>query len=122
EPPRAARGARDRGPPGQPRGSAAAGRSPRRRGGGRRVKLKFTLRRPAGPVDLVVTADGTSTVGDVARTLAAADPAGSGTAPERLTIAVLEADGGRVLDPARAVGESGIRSGTTLQVTRAPDV
>ncbi len=31
------------------------------------MKLKLTLRRPAGAVDLTVTADATATVADVAR-------------------------------------------------------
>ncbi|KAA9106457.1 FtsK/SpoIIIE domain-containing protein [Microbacterium rhizomatis] len=89
------------------------------------MKLKFTLQRPAGPIDLEVTADGTSTVGDIARTLAVSDPSadrvGDPVEPDRLTIVAHESGGPRVLDPARAVGESGIRSGTTLQLSAAPD-
>jgi S-DNA-T family DNA segregation ATPase FtsK/SpoIIIE len=85
------------------------------------VKLKFTLQRAGGPTDLEVTADGTSTVGDLARTLVLADPAAEGIDPGLVTLAAFEAGGPRVVAPDRAVGESGIRSGTTLQVTPAPD-
>ncbi|WP_438354533.1 FtsK/SpoIIIE domain-containing protein [Microbacterium sp. CJ88] len=85
------------------------------------MKLKFTLQRPAGAIDLEVTADGTSTVGDIARTLAVADPAGSPVDPGRLTLLAHESAGPRVIAPDRAVGESGIRSGTTLELTAAPE-
>lgn len=84
------------------------------------MKLKFTLQRPTGPVDLEVTADGTSTVGDIARTLAVADPTGDASDPGRVTIVAHESGGARTLDPERAVGESGIRSGTTLQLAPVP--
>ncbi|MEZ3161453.1 FtsK/SpoIIIE domain-containing protein [Microbacterium sp. BWT-B31] len=83
------------------------------------MKLKFTLHRPGAPVDLEVTADGTSTVGDLARTLVLADPGGGGD-PGAVTLTVAESGGGRLVDPDRAVAESGIRSGSTVQVTPAP--
>ena len=45
------------------------------------MKLKLGLRRQSGsPVDIVVTADATATVGDVARTIAENDPTASGQA------------------------------------------
>ncbi|MBN9187386.1 MAG: FHA domain-containing protein, partial [Microbacterium sp.] len=85
------------------------------------MKLKVTLQRAGGPVDLEVTADGTSTVGDIARTLVVADPTGTVDEPGRVTLVAHESGGPRALDPDRAVGESGIRSGTTVQIAAAPE-
>ena len=38
------------------------------------MKIKITLERPAGEIDLVLTADADATVGDVADALATRDP------------------------------------------------
>ncbi|MFK4835378.1 FtsK/SpoIIIE domain-containing protein [Microbacterium sp. ZW T2_14] len=84
------------------------------------MKLKFTLHRPGTPVDLEVTADGTSTVGDLARTLVLADPANEIADPGAVTLAAAGAAGPRIVDPERAVAESGIRSGQTVQIVAAP--
>ncbi|MDF2555279.1 MAG: hypothetical protein K0R60_1174, partial [Microbacterium sp.] len=84
------------------------------------MKLKFTLHRPGTPVDLEVTADGTSTVGDLARTLVLADPANEIADPGAVTLAAAESAGPRIVDPERAVAESGIRSGQTVQIVAAP--
>ena len=83
------------------------------------MKLKFTLQRSDGPsVDLIATVDATTTVGDLARHLAATDPeqhATPGQGP--VTLGVL----GRrhlTLDPRLPVGDSGLRSGATLTISR----
>ena len=77
------------------------------------MKLKLTLRRSGrGDADLLVTVDGRTKVGELARYLAAADPAG-GPADNDLTIAVV----GRehlALDPRIAVGDTPLCSGTTI--------
>lgn len=53
------------------------------------MRFKVTLRRPAGDVDLTVTADATASVADVADQLAAGDPGSpvppAPTAPFRST-------------------------------------
>ncbi|GAA5212114.1 FtsK/SpoIIIE domain-containing protein [Microbacterium kyungheense] len=83
------------------------------------MRVKFTLHRSPAPVDLEVTADGTSTVGDLARALVLADPRGAAD-PGSVTLAAAESAGPRLIDPTRAVAESGIRSGQTVQVVAAP--
>ena len=44
------------------------------------MKIKITLERPAGAIDLVLTADADATVGDVADALATRDPEGAAPA------------------------------------------
>jgi S-DNA-T family DNA segregation ATPase FtsK/SpoIIIE len=85
------------------------------------VKLKFTLRRPGGSAtDLVAHVDATATIGDLATHLAASDPRGGGTSPDReLTLAL--ADHGRLLDPKLHVGEAALASGVTLTLAPASD-
>ena len=85
------------------------------------MKLKLTLRRPAGPVDLTVTADGTATVSDVARMLVVADPQGSSTeANGTMTLAVSDPFVGssslRTLSAGASFAEAGVLSGATVQV------
>jgi S-DNA-T family DNA segregation ATPase FtsK/SpoIIIE len=86
------------------------------------MKLKITLDRAQGPVDLVLTAAADATVGDVAAALTTRDPDGHGrTAPAAgVTLAVL--DGQRVtLDPGLPVADSGIRSGGRVAVVPVSD-
>ncbi len=78
EPARPAGRVRHRGPAGHAGRSAAA-----RSAGGDLMRLKVTLRRPAGEVDLSITADATASVADIARHLAAADPSTTGPVPVR---------------------------------------
>ncbi|MFZ1412826.1 MAG: FHA domain-containing protein, partial [Micropruina sp.] len=84
------------------------------------MRLKITLRRPAGEVDLVVTADATASVTDVARHIATADP----TLPEApaglVTLLVRDPlnPTGRLLDGASGVVDCGIRSGSRLEVAQ----
>ena len=84
------------------------------------MKLKLTLRREGAQTDVVVTADATASVGDVATTLFAADPAHQGAGePGELTLHLAaHASAGHVLDAAPPVVESGVRSGATVTVVR----
>ena len=83
------------------------------------MKIKITLERPAGEVDLVLTADADATVGDVADALASRDPergapSGGGT----LTVI----DGARItLDPDLTLADSGIKSGDRVAVSAASE-
>ena len=77
------------------------------------MKLKFTLQRPSGPVDLVATVDSATTIGDLARHLMLADPRRHGTPPAGEVTLGLNNLG---LDPRQPVGESGLRSGATVSL------
>jgi DNA segregation ATPase FtsK/SpoIIIE, S-DNA-T family len=93
------------------------------------VKLKVTLDRPQGPVDLVLTAAADATVGDVATALAVRDPEGRGLPGPRAAgggggaaVTLATVDGQRVtLDPALPVADSGLRSGGRVAVVPAGD-
>jgi S-DNA-T family DNA segregation ATPase FtsK/SpoIIIE len=89
------------------------------------VKLKFTLR-SAGEVDsdLVATVDATTTVGQLAEYLVAADPS-RGRAPlpavqGQLTLSLVDEDY-RAVDPRATIAESGLRSGVHVAVTQRGD-
>jgi S-DNA-T family DNA segregation ATPase FtsK/SpoIIIE len=80
------------------------------------MKLKLGLRRQSGPaVDVVITADATATVGDVARAIAENDPASAHLpAPAgQVTLAVAPPTSNEpvVLDPALRIGDAPIGSG-----------
>jgi len=78
------------------------------------MKIKITLERPAGAVDLVLTADADATVGDVAGALAARDPERATPAGGTLTVI----DAGRVtLDPDLTLIDSGIKPGARVAVS-----
>ena len=86
------------------------------------MKLKLGLRRQSGsPVDIVVTADATATVGDVARTIAENDPTRSGL-PEvhgrTLTLAVAPPTSTEpvVLEPDLLIADAPIGSGFNAAV------
>src|SRR5690606_8712753 len=85
------------------------------------MKVKLTLHRPEGdPVDIAVTADSTATTGDVARHIAAADPARSLLIDPNaeLTLAVAPPTGERLepLQPDIPIGEAPIGSGFAAAV------
>lgn len=86
------------------------------------MKLKLTLRRPGGAVDLTVTADATATVADVARMLLVADPQNAATADEgAVTLSVSGAagsDAARTVNGDASLAESGLLSGTAVEVVR----
>lgn len=88
------------------------------------MRLKLTLRRASGTAtDVVVTVDATVSVGAVAAALRDADPeraAGADATP--VTLDVLGAGGldrPRSIHPDLAIVEAGIRSGGTVQLSRA---
>ncbi|GAA1852560.1 FtsK/SpoIIIE domain-containing protein [Microbacterium koreense] len=85
------------------------------------MRLKLTLRRPAGdPVDIVVTADSTATAADVARHIAAADPTRSIPVADgdTLTLAVAPPMTDRLvsLQPDVPIGEAAIGSGFVASI------
>lgn len=86
------------------------------------MKIKLTLRRSGrDAVDLLITADATTSVGNLAEYLARADPAARGgqNSPHGpLTLGVV---GQRLLDPQLPVGDSGLRSGQAVEIVRAGD-
>lgn len=85
------------------------------------MKLKFTLTRDGGDAtDLLATVDAATTVGDLAAHLLRVDPVparvphhSSGTPTLRI--------GDVPLDPARTIGDSGLRSGARVRVVRSAD-
>jgi S-DNA-T family DNA segregation ATPase FtsK/SpoIIIE len=91
------------------------------------MQLKFILRRDDGSrAQVAVTADATASVLDLATALATGDPE---YRPARvqggLTLKLEQAafdngSQGRVLDPARSLIESGMRSGSTVSIAAAP--
>ena len=87
------------------------------------MKLKLTLRRSDRVIDLNVTADATATVGDIARTLALADPRGSGPVAEVLTLHVADSGGpagaGRTLQSTTTIIDSGLLSGAHIDIVDA---
>ncbi len=90
------------------------------------MKLKLGLRRKAGaPVDVVVTADSTATIGDIAATIARADPAShlAGPSHAAVTLAVAPPTSTEpvVLEPELLVGDAPIGSGFNVAlVAHAP--
>ncbi|WP_417509072.1 FtsK/SpoIIIE domain-containing protein [Microbacterium sp.] len=85
------------------------------------MKVKLTLHRPSGdPVDIAVVADSTATTGDVARHIAAADPARSIFVDpnDDLTLAVAPPTGEHLelLQPDIPIGEAPIGSGFAAAV------
>ena len=85
------------------------------------MKLKVTLRRPGGDVDLSITADATASVADVAAYLAAADPSAPvANPPANLTLRAGDGPGSaRLLDGEAGILDSGIRSGSRIEVVEA---
>ncbi|TDO10461.1 S-DNA-T family DNA segregation ATPase FtsK/SpoIIIE [Mycobacterium sp. BK086] len=90
------------------------------------MHLKLILRRTDGTrAQVAVTADATASVSDLATALVTGDPDRGGARPRSSLTLKLEHTAfdtgapGRVLDPARSLIESGIRSGSTVSVTPA---
>ncbi len=83
------------------------------------MKLKVTLQRPAGAVDLGITADATASVADVARRIAASDPSGPAQDASTLTLSVIDAatpQRPRLADNTASILDAGIRSGSVIQL------
>ncbi len=92
------------------------------------MRIRLTLRRdPAEATDLAVTVDGLATVADIATELWAADPARRGTEPpSNLSLVIEEAFAaggtkGSVLNREDNLLESGLRSGSTVSLTRVSE-
>ena len=84
------------------------------------MKIKITLERPAGAIDLALTADADATVGDVADALAARDPERAAPPGGASTLTVV--DSARVtLDPELTLIDSGIKSGARIAISPASD-
>lgn len=83
------------------------------------MKIKFTLQRAAGPVDLVATVDSATTVGDLAAHLTAADPARGPLPPSAGEVTLgLAGRSSIALDPRVRVADSDLRSGCTVSLSR----
>lgn len=90
------------------------------------MRAKLTLVRSEGrKTDLVLGAEATATVGDVATALFAADPLHRGRpTPDRLTLSVADDHSGRaarLLDAGVDLYAAGLRSGSVIEVTRPSD-
>lgn len=88
------------------------------------MKLKLTVNRKGQRHDLLVTADGTATVGDIAAALAAAHPIqpGDPVDPHTVSLRALDranAGNGRLIDSATSLIDSGLRSGMQVEVIPA---
>ena len=90
-----------------------------------RLKITVPVPRPSGagsePTNVLVTADATSTVGDVADTLSGSKEY-SATTHGRVTLRV--ADGhrsGSVISPGQTLFDSGLRSGSTVEIVPVAD-
>lgn len=90
------------------------------------MQAKFILRRPDDSrAQLAITADATATVAELAQALAAGDPDQRQPPPGTgLTLKVEHAAfdrgaGGRLLDPARSLTDSGLQSGSTVALAAA---
>lgn len=76
------------------------------------MKVKLTLVRSDGKVDVLVAADGSAPVGDVARALAGGAPGVEGM----MTLRIHDHAQGRVLDPSTPLASAGVRSGAVVSV------
>ena len=102
------------------------------------MKVKFTLQRAEGPVDLIATVDSATTIGELADYLSSADPAASVAAvqasPKRsgasrgrslpsgpLTLGLVEGQQ-LALDPRQPVVESKLRSGSIVSISVGGEV
>ena len=90
------------------------------------MKLKFSVRGSESDRDVVVTADGTATVGDIADEIARCLPDTGISSTAQATVQVhglatgTSATSSAMLDPSIPVGESAMRSGTRISLSAAP--
>ena len=84
------------------------------------MRFKLTVRREGDVrTDLEVTADASTTIGDLADTLFLADPLhGGAQLPGTVTLHVWDGENGRSLEPSSGVLDSGLRSGSTVTVVQ----
>lgn len=84
------------------------------------MKLKFTLHRAEGDVDLAATVDSATTVGELAGFLNAADPRGPAQTGDDVEVTLsLVGSQALTIDPRQPVVDSGLRSGSTVSISRA---
>lgn len=87
------------------------------------MRLKLSVRRGAGERhDLMVTADATAKVGDVAAALMTAHPTNPATPvdPASVTLRIQDGTGpGRTIDTTASLIDSGVRSGMLVEVVRS---
>lgn len=84
------------------------------------MRLKLSVRRGGTTTDLMITADATATIGDIAAKLVSGDPTRA-EAPGAGQYSLRVADAGgttpmRELDPDAAIGEAGLRSGAVVEI------
>lgn len=87
------------------------------------MRLKISLRRNGGASDLVITAEATATVRDIAAKLVAADPANAsnqaGAPQTEYSLRIAEPGNANVvreLDPDALIGDAGLRSGAVVEL------
>lgn len=86
------------------------------------MKLKVTLRRGGSSgttTNLLISADGTTRASDLAQALALSDPLGPAAPgpPDRLTLRTVDSSGHpRTIDPDATLLESGLRSGSVIEL------
>lgn len=88
------------------------------------MKLKVTLHQPGSQSperNLLVTADATSSAGDVALALARSSDFEGHTPGGDLTLRILDTDSGQALDPHQSIVDSGLRSGARIELAAAED-
>ena len=85
------------------------------------MKLKLTVVRNGVPHNLLVTADGTAKVGDIAAALSAARPGqpGEPVDPTTVSLRVPHGNGARVLGADTSLLDSGLRSGMRVELAPA---
>lgn len=83
------------------------------------MKLRVTYSRAGQPVDVEITVDGATTVGDLATALAAQDPLRPYDASAPVTVAIMGGDGAQPLPPDQSVNDSQLASGTTISLVSA---
>lgn len=85
------------------------------------MKLKVTLRGSGTDLDIQITADATATAGDVADALAGANGDRPPAAATGMTLRIIDVNGlgGNTLNPRISLVDSGIRSGSILQIAPA---
>ncbi|MGV0715836.1 FtsK/SpoIIIE domain-containing protein [Mycolicibacterium sp. XJ662] len=91
------------------------------------MQAKFILHRSDGSkAQIAITADATASVSELAQELAASDPdvrnrsVGAGLTLKLEHTAFDRGAAGRLLDPARSLIDSGLRSGSTISIVAAP--
>lgn len=87
------------------------------------MKIKATLRRPGGAIDVAITTDATATIGDVAQAIITSDPSRSFPAAASATLRVADPfaahDGVRVVAADTTMADAALLSGSTIEVVAA---